>query len=91
MLHLGQELGKHRDEMLRELGAVVRENFLFPGTYHLQRQGQPEQHEFHQTCLTSRATRRPSWLHSVLPAPALLTPDGQTLTAPPPGRLVLPQ
>lgn len=37
------------------------------------------------------ATRRPSWLHSVLPAPALLTPDGQKLTAPPPGRLVVPQ
>lgn len=54
MLHLGQELRKHRDEMFSELGAVVHENFLFPGTYHLQRQGQPEQHEFHQTCLTNR-------------------------------------
>lgn len=35
--------------------------------------------------------RTPSWLHSVLPVPALPTPDGQTLRAPPPRRLVLPQ
>lgn len=33
--HLGQELRKHRDEMLGELSAVISQNLLFPGTHHL--------------------------------------------------------
>lgn len=52
-----------------------------------------EQGRLRQTPVTREgggATRRPSWLRCVLPAPALPTPGGQTPTAPPPGWLAPP-
>lgn len=58
-LHLGQEFRKRRDEVLGELGAVVHQDFLFPGTHHLQRQGQLEQRWLRQTSVTRRGRSDP--------------------------------
>lgn len=57
--NLGQEFGKHHDQVFSELGAVVQQNSLFPGTYHLQGQKQSEQGEFHQTSVANRGRTVP--------------------------------